>query len=74
MKSVVETARANTRSLGVAFSAATLPTEKEPMFEMAADEMEIGMGLHGEQGIKRTKIKPAAELVEMMTEKLLMMI
>ncbi|ADQ14136.1 dihydroxyacetone kinase subunit DhaK [Halanaerobium hydrogeniformans] len=71
VKSVVEAARANTRSLGVAFSAATLPTEKEPMFEMADDEMEIGMGLHGEQGIKRTKIKPAAELVEMMTEKLL---
>lgn len=71
VKSVVEEARANTRSLGVAFSAATLPTEKEPMFEMAEDEMEIGMGLHGEPGIKREKIKSAGEIVEMMTEKLL---
>jgi dihydroxyacetone kinase-like protein len=70
VKSVVEEARANTRSLGVAFSAATLPTEKEPMFEMAEDEMEIGMGLHGEPGIKRRKIKSAGEIVEMMTEKL----
>jgi dihydroxyacetone kinase-like protein len=71
VKSVVEAARANTRSIGVAFSAATLPTEKEPMFEMAEDEMEIGMGLHGEPGIKRDKLKSAEEIVEMMTEKLL---
>ncbi|MFW6001583.1 MAG: dihydroxyacetone kinase subunit DhaK [Halanaerobium sp.] len=70
VKAVVEEARENTRSLGVAFSAATLPTEKEPMFEMAEDEMEIGMGLHGEPGIKRRKIKSAGEIVEMMTEKL----
>lgn len=70
VKAVVEEARANIRSIGVAFSSATLPTEESPMFEIEEDEMEIGMGLHGEPGIKREKINSAKKIVEMMTEKL----
>jgi dihydroxyacetone kinase-like protein len=59
-------ARDNTRSLGVAVSAGSLPETGEPTFELPDDEIEIGMGLHGEAGVSREKILPADELVSRM--------
>ncbi|MCP4405400.1 MAG: dihydroxyacetone kinase subunit DhaK, partial [bacterium] len=43
----------------------------EPTFELADDEIEIGMGLHGEPGVSREKLLPADQLVEKMMEKIL---
>ncbi len=53
-----------TASLGVAFSSCELPGSRRPVFEMEADEMEIGMGIHGEPGIIRSKMMNSRELAK----------
>ncbi|MEI4487428.1 dihydroxyacetone kinase subunit DhaL [Frigidibacter sp. MR17.14] len=52
-------ANAMCRSMGVALGACSLPQTGTPNFELGADEMEIGMGIHGEPGIRREKLAPA---------------
>ena len=64
-------ARDNTFSIGVALSGATIPGEAKPSFELPEDEIEFGMGVHGEPGIKRVKHLPADEIVDTLTEELL---
>ena len=54
----------NIRTLGVALSPCILPEAAKPTFEIDDDEIEIGMGIHGEPGIKREKLRPANELVD----------
>jgi len=54
----------NVRTLGVALSPCILPEAGKPTFEINDDEIEIGMGIHGEPGIKREKLKPANDLVD----------
>ena len=54
----------NIRTLGVALSPCILPEAGKPTFEIDDDEIEIGMGIHGEPGIKREKLRPANELVD----------
>ena len=54
----------NIRTLGVALSPCILPESGKPTFEISDDEIEIGMGIHGEPGIKREKLKPANDLVD----------
>ena len=49
----------NTRSMGVAMSSATLPAKGGTIFDMEDGDMEIGMGIHGEPGIRRGKIDTA---------------
>ncbi|MEJ2871390.1 dihydroxyacetone kinase family protein [Actinomycetospora sp. OC33-EN08] len=51
-------------TMGVALSAATVPSAGEPGFVLAADEIEIGLGIHGEQGVRRESLRPADELVD----------
>jgi len=54
----------NIRTLGVALSPCILPEAGKPTFKIEDDEIEIGMGIHGEPGIKREKLKPANDLVD----------
>ena len=54
----------NIRTLGVAMSPCILPEAGKPTFQIGDDEIEIGMGIHGEPGIKREKLKPANDLVD----------
>ena len=54
----------NIRTLGVALSPCILPEAGKPTFEIKDDEIEIGIGIHGEPGIKREKLKPANDLVD----------
>ena len=61
---VTEKARDCTRSMGVALSAGSLPETGEPTFELPEDEIEIGMGLHGEAGVSRGKMQAANQLVD----------
>lgn len=61
---LTEKARDNINTIGVATSPGTLPGNDKPTFELGDDEIEFGMGLHGEPGIERTKMKPANELVD----------
>lgn len=71
VKTTVEKARDNTRSIGVALTSSIIPATGEATFEIGDDEMEVGMGLHGEPGVERTKIKTARETAEMLLEKLI---
>ena len=60
---IANEANNNIRTLGVALSPCILPEAGKPTFEIKDDEIEIGMGIHGEPGIKREKLKPADDLV-----------
>jgi dihydroxyacetone kinase-like protein len=62
---------AGSRSLAVAFSAGTHPGESEPSFVLGDDEVEFGVGIHGERGIGRRPFAPAADLARSLTEPLL---
>jgi dihydroxyacetone kinase len=53
---------ANLRSIGCALSSCIIPASGKPIFQIGEDEMEIGMGLHGEPGITRAKLKSANEI------------
>ncbi|MBE6087516.1 MAG: dihydroxyacetone kinase subunit DhaK [Clostridium beijerinckii] len=64
VKKIAEKAVSNVRSLGFAFSSCTVPAKGTPTFEIAEDEMEFGVGIHGEPGIKREQIATADELAE----------
>jgi dihydroxyacetone kinase-like protein len=61
---VTERARDNTRSIGVALSAGSVPQTNTFNFHLPDDEMEIGMGLHGEPGVSREKMQPADAVVD----------
>lgn len=67
----VKHAQDNIRSIGIAVRAGSLPETGELTFELADDEIEIGMGAHGESGIERRKLMPADALAEEMTRLLL---
>jgi dihydroxyacetone kinase-like protein len=54
------------RSMGMALTSCTVPAAGKPTFELGDDEMEIGIGIHGEPGRERMKVKPVSEIVEMM--------
>ena len=58
-------------TMGVSFSAGTSPAVGKPGFELAEDEMELGLGIHGEPGVTRTRIQPADELTETLLNQIL---
>lgn len=60
-----------TRTMGVAMSSATLPSKGGPIFEMEDGDMEIGMGIHGEPGVRRGKIEPADRVIDQIMEPIL---
>lgn len=68
---VAEKTLANTRTMGVALSPCTVPLAGSPTFTIGEDEMEIGMGIHGEPGMKREKLQTADEIAERMTNAIL---
>ncbi|WP_066645389.1 dihydroxyacetone kinase subunit DhaK [Christensenella timonensis] len=68
VKRIAEKACANVRTMGVALTPCVVPRVGKPSFEIAGDEMEIGMGIHGEPGIRRGKLLPADEIVAEMME------
>lgn len=59
------------RSFGMAFSSCTVPSAGKPTFDLGPDEIELGIGIHGEPGRERTTNRPARELVEQMAETVL---
>ena len=64
-------ANARTFTMGVALAACSLPETRRPNFQLAADEMEIGMGIHGEPGVARGPLQPADAIVDAMLERIL---
>jgi dihydroxyacetone kinase-like protein len=59
------------RSFGVAFTSCVTPGAGSPTFDIGPDEMEVGVGIHGEPGRRREKVKPAAEIVADMADAIL---
>ncbi|MDG0032118.1 dihydroxyacetone kinase subunit DhaK [Priestia sp. Y58] len=64
VKEAAENAIANIKSIGFGLTSCTVPAKGTPTFEIAEDEMEFGVGIHGEPGIRREKIISADELAE----------
>jgi phosphoenolpyruvate---glycerone phosphotransferase subunit DhaK len=56
------------RSFGVALTSCATPSSGTPIFDLGPDEIEIGVGIHGEPGRRREKMKPAADIAEEMLE------
>ncbi|CAM4066442.1 dihydroxyacetone kinase subunit DhaK [Bacillus paramycoides] len=71
VKAVAEKAAANVRTIGLALTSCTVPASGSPTFTLAEDEMEYGVGIHGEPGIKREKMMSADELANRMTNDLI---
>jgi dihydroxyacetone kinase-like protein len=59
-----EKAASRVRSMGVALAPCTVPSAGRPTFELPAGEMEIGMGIHGEPGVRRGQLEPADRVVD----------
>jgi len=71
VKAAAEKAVANIRSMGMAMSPCVLPAVGKPGFVLEDNEVEIGMGIHGEPGVERTQVKTAKETAEILLEKIL---
>ena len=56
VKEAAESAIANVKSIGIGLTSCTVPAKGTPTFEIAEDEMEFGVGIHGEPGIRREKL------------------
>jgi dihydroxyacetone kinase-like protein len=63
-----ERVNANVRSMGMALTSCTVPHAGEPTFELGDNEMEIGIGIHGEPGRERMKLEPADQIVARLLE------
>jgi dihydroxyacetone kinase-like protein len=61
----------NGRSMGMALTSCTVPSAGKPTFELGDDEMEVGIGIHGEPGRERKPLAPAREVAEMLLEPVL---
>ena len=61
-----ERVNAVTRSMGVALTSCTVPAVGKPTFEIGSDEMEVGVGIHGEPGRRRIKLQPARAIADEM--------
>ncbi|MDY4970053.1 MAG: dihydroxyacetone kinase subunit DhaK [Lachnospiraceae bacterium] len=61
----------NVRTMGMAIKPCTVPASGQPGFELTDEEMEVGIGIHGEPGTHREPLKKADEIVDMLLEKIL---
>lgn len=66
-----EEANANTRTMAIALSSCTIPASGRAIFEISDEDIEIGMGLHGEPGIRRGPLMPANEVGAQLVEGIL---
>ena len=71
VKEIAGRVNGNMRSMGMSLTSCVPPESGEPIFQIGDDEMEIGMGIHGEPGTERKKIEPAGEIVDELLQKVL---
>src|SRR5712675_116242 len=62
LKALGDRVNAATRSIGIALTSCTVPAAGRPTFDIGEDEMEVGVGIHGEPGRRRVKLRPAADI------------
>jgi dihydroxyacetone kinase len=65
---IARAAAADVRSMGVGLGACTVPAAGRPGYALADDEIELGLGIHGEKGVSRVKAAPADELVDIVLD------
>ncbi|MBQ9828183.1 MAG: dihydroxyacetone kinase subunit DhaK [Lachnospiraceae bacterium] len=70
VKAVAEKVIANVRTMGVAITPCTVPAAGVPGFEIAEDEMEVGIGIHGEPGTHKAPLEPVDKIVDHLLEKI----
>ena len=68
---IAEKTAANVRTMGVALSPCVIPEVGKALFSLGKDQMEIGMGIHGEPGISRSKLEPVDAVVTKMMDQIL---
>jgi dihydroxyacetone kinase-like protein len=68
LKALGDEVNRRTRSMGVALTSCTVPAAGKPTFSLAEDEMEMGVGIHGEPGRRRVKLAPAKAIAEEMID------
>ncbi len=68
---VAQKAADNVRTMGMSMSSCTIPAVGKPGFSLGENEIEIGMGIHGEPGLERTGVKTAKELASALIERIL---
>ncbi len=61
----------NVRTMGIAITPCTVPAAGKPGFELSENEMEVGIGIHGEPGTHREPLRPADEIVDMLLDRIL---
>ncbi|CAM3435335.1 MULTISPECIES: dihydroxyacetone kinase subunit DhaK [Paenibacillus] len=71
VKAAAQSAIANVKSIGFALTSCTVPAKGTPTFSIGGEEMEYGVGIHGEPGIRREKMLSADELAKRMVAELL---
>lgn len=71
VKQIAEDVITNVRTMGMAIRPCTVPAAGVPGFELGDDEMEVGIGIHGEPGTHRETLKSADEIVDMLLDKIL---
>ncbi len=71
VKAVAEKVIANVRSMGMAIAPCTVPAVGKPSFELTEEEVEIGIGIHGEPGTHREKVSSANATVDQLLDKIL---
>jgi dihydroxyacetone kinase-like protein len=71
VKRIAEKVNAQGRSMGMALTSCTVPHAGKPTFDLPEDEMEIGIGIHGEPGRTRMKVASAAEVTQMLATPIL---
>ena len=71
VKAVAQKVCDNVRSMSMAISPCTVPASGKPGFDLAEDEMEIGIGIHGEPGTHREKLQEADQIVDQLLTKIL---
>lgn len=67
VQSMANRAISNIRTMGMALSACTIPANGKPNFHLEENEIEVGMGIHGEPGVQRRPIMSSKELAEVLT-------
>jgi len=68
---VAREVNANGRSMGIALTSCTVPSNGRPTFDLGDDEMEVGVGIHGEPGRRRAALAPARDIAAMLLEPIL---
>jgi dihydroxyacetone kinase-like protein len=68
LKALGDRVNAATRSMGIALTSCTVPAAGRPTFDLGEDEMEVGVGIHGEPGRRRVKLRSAKEIAAEMVD------